>query len=93
MDRSFGQPLFELSFANCGFLGYRRLGLELPSGDEPRTIDLNQHHQILELVASGDGTGAAELARTHIANSLTASITGALEERENIQPANLEKTA
>jgi hypothetical protein len=32
---------------------YRRLGLELPSGDEPRTIDLNQHHQILELVASG----------------------------------------
>ena len=25
---------------------YRRVGLELPSGDEPRTIDLNQHHQI-----------------------------------------------
>jgi DNA-binding GntR family transcriptional regulator len=72
---------------------YRRLGLELPSGDEPRTIDLNQHHQILELVASGDGPGAAELARTHVANSLTASVTGALEERENVQSATMEKTA
>ena len=72
---------------------YRRLGLELPSGDEPRTIDLNQHHQILELVASGDGPGAAELARTHIANSLTASVTGALEESENVQPVTTEKTA
>ncbi|MGJ3190157.1 GntR family transcriptional regulator [Paenarthrobacter sp. FR1] len=72
---------------------YRRLGLELPSGDEPRTIDLNQHHQILELVASGDGPAAAKLARTHIANSLTASVTGALEERENVQPADLEHTA
>ncbi|MFD0046592.1 GntR family transcriptional regulator [Pseudarthrobacter scleromae] len=72
---------------------YRRLGLELPSGDEPRTIDLNQHHQILELVASGDGPGAAELARTHIANSLTASVTGALEERENVTALTMEKTA
>jgi DNA-binding GntR family transcriptional regulator len=72
---------------------YRRLGLELPSGDEPRTIDLNQHHQILELVASGDGPGAAELARSHIANSLTASVTGALEERENVQSVTMEKTA
>jgi DNA-binding GntR family transcriptional regulator len=72
---------------------YRRLGLELPSDDEPRTIDLNQHHQILELVASGDGPGAAELARTHIANSLTASVTGALEERENVHPVTTEKTA
>ena len=72
---------------------YRRLGLELPSGDEPRTIDLNQHHQILELVASGDGPGAAKLARTHIANSLTASVTGALEERENVQSVTMGKTA
>lgn len=52
-----------------------------------------QHHQILELVVAGDGAGAAELARTHIANSLTASVTGALEERENVQSVNLEKTA
>ncbi|PNH80192.1 GntR family transcriptional regulator [Arthrobacter sp. AFG20] len=72
---------------------YRRVGLELPDGDEPRTIDLNQHHQILELVIAGDGAGAAELARTHIANSLTASVTGALEERENDQSATLDKTA
>jgi DNA-binding GntR family transcriptional regulator len=72
---------------------YRRLGLELPSGDEPRTIDLNQHHQILELVVTGDGPGAAELARTHIANSLTASVTGALEERENIEPETLGRSA
>ncbi|HJV98757.1 MAG TPA: GntR family transcriptional regulator [Arthrobacter sp.] len=72
---------------------YRRIGLELPSGDEPRTIDLNQHHQILELVIAGDGPGAADLARTHIANSLTASVTGALEERENVQTENLVKTA
>ncbi|MHC6593949.1 GntR family transcriptional regulator [Arthrobacter sp. C152] len=72
---------------------YRRIGLELPSGDEPRTIDLNQHHQILELVTAGDGPGAAELARTHIANSLTASVTGALEERESDSSPDLEKTA
>ena len=72
---------------------YRRIGLELPSGDEPRTIDLNQHHQILELVIAGDAAGAAELARTHIANSLTASVTGVLEERENVQPVSLEETA
>lgn len=72
---------------------YRRIGLELPSGDEPRTIDLNQHHQILELVTAGDGPGAAKLARTHIANSLTASVTGALEERENESPSDLERTA
>lgn len=72
---------------------YRRIGLELPDGDEPRTIDLNQHHQILELVTAGDGPGAAELARTHIAHSLTASVTGALEQRENESSSDLERTA
>jgi DNA-binding GntR family transcriptional regulator len=72
---------------------YRRIGLELPDGDEPRTIDLNQHHQILELVTAGDGPSAAELARTHIANSLTASVTGALEERENESSPDLDRTA
>lgn len=61
---------------------YRRVGLELPPGDEPRTIDLNQHYEILDLVIAGDGVAAAELAHSHIANSLTASVTGALEERE-----------
>ena len=37
---------------------YRRLGLELPAGEEPRTIDLNEHHQILELVIARDAAGA-----------------------------------
>jgi DNA-binding GntR family transcriptional regulator len=63
---------------------YRRIGLELPAGDEPRTIDLNQHYQILELVVAGDGAAAADLARSHIINSLTASVTGALEAREGL---------
>lgn len=72
---------------------YRRIGLELPSGDEPRTIDLNQHHKILELITAGDGSGAAELARTHIAHSLTASVTGALEERESTSISGLEASA
>ena len=36
---------------------YRRLGLELPAGEEPRTIDLNEHHQILD---SFEGVRAAE---------------------------------
>ena len=62
---------------------YRRIGLELPAGDEPRTIDLNQHHRLLELVIAGDGPAAADLARAHILNSLTASVTGALEARES----------
>jgi DNA-binding GntR family transcriptional regulator len=62
---------------------YRRIGLELPAGDEPRTLDLNQHHQLLELVIAGDGPAAADLARTHIINSLTAAVTGALEARES----------
>lgn len=61
---------------------YRRIGLELPAGAKPRTIDQNQHHQILELVIAGDGIAAAELVRTHIRNSLGAEVTGALEDQE-----------
>lgn len=62
---------------------YRQIGMELPAGDEPRTIDLNQHHRLLELVIAGDGPAAAELARAHIVNSLTAAVTRALEVRED----------
>ncbi|MBQ1080743.1 MULTISPECIES: GntR family transcriptional regulator [unclassified Nocardiopsis] len=58
---------------------YRRIGLELPAGAEPRTIDLNQHHRILELVIVGDGAAAADLVRSHIRNSLGAMVTDALE--------------
>ena len=72
---------------------YRRIGLELPSGDEPRTIDLNQHHQILELIVAQNRAAAAELARDHIANSLTASVTGALEDRESDHSSTLDRTA
>lgn len=61
---------------------YRRIGLELPAGAEPRTLDLNQHFELLELVIAGDGAAAAELERTHIRNSLGAAVTGTLEHRE-----------
>jgi DNA-binding GntR family transcriptional regulator len=73
---------------------YRRIGLELPAGDEPRTIDLNQHHKILELVIAGEAAAAAELARAHILHSLTASVTGALEAREEgLYPSGMERLA
>ncbi|WDZ90777.1 GntR family transcriptional regulator [Nocardiopsis sp. HUAS JQ3] len=61
---------------------YRRIGLELPAGAEPRTLDLNQHHEILELVVVGDGAAAAGLVRSHIRNSLGAVVTDTLEGRE-----------
>lgn len=61
---------------------YRRLGVELPTGDGPRTTDHRQHHEMLELVLAGDGAAAAQLARTHIRHSLTASVTAVLEARE-----------
>lgn len=61
---------------------YRRIGLELPAGSEPRTFDLKQHHDILELVIQGDATAAADLVRSHIRHSLGAVVTGALEDRE-----------
>lgn len=61
---------------------YRRIGLELPAGAEPRTIDLHQHHEILELVVVGDGPAAADLVRTHVRNSLGASVTSTLEDLE-----------
>lgn len=61
---------------------YRRLGLELPPGDEPRTIDLNEHHEILDLVVAQDAEAAAALTRRHIEKSLTASAIDALEDRD-----------
>jgi DNA-binding GntR family transcriptional regulator len=62
---------------------YRMIGLELPAGAEPRTIDLNEHHRILELVVGGDGAAAAELVRSHIRHSLGAMVTDALEDLEH----------
>jgi DNA-binding GntR family transcriptional regulator len=60
---------------------YRRIGLVLPPGDEPRTRDLDEHRQMMELVISGDGEGAAKLMRKHIKLSLTASAIEVLEAR------------
>ncbi|TDD01606.1 GntR family transcriptional regulator [Saccharopolyspora terrae] len=61
---------------------YRRIGLELPPGEEPRTRDHREHHDLVDLVEAGDGAGARELMRAHIERSLTGSAIDALEERE-----------
>lgn len=58
---------------------YRRVGLELPSGGEPRTRDFEEHHRLVELVTHGEAEAAATLMRSHITNSLTAA---ALTEHE-----------
>lgn len=58
---------------------YRRMGLMLPPGDEPRTVDFNQHREMLELVVGRDTAAVEALARRHIENSLTASAIDALE--------------
>lgn len=58
---------------------YRRVGLELPPGAEPRTTDFEQHFEILELVVAGDDVAAADLTRRHIQGSLTAAAIDALE--------------
>jgi DNA-binding GntR family transcriptional regulator len=59
---------------------YRRLGLELPAGEEPRTIDLNEHHQILDLVVARDDAAAGALTRRHTQKSLTAAAINSLED-------------
>lgn len=52
---------------------YRRLGLTLPPGGEPRTRELDEHRQIADHVIAGDGDAAAALMTAHIDNSLTAA--------------------
>ncbi|MER7396506.1 GntR family transcriptional regulator [Streptomyces sp. NPDC000151] len=61
---------------------YRRLGLDLPPGDEPRTRDLEEHRRLVDLIVDGEADRAGRLMRDHIANSLTATAISALEERE-----------
>ena len=61
---------------------YRRIGLELPSGEQVRTVDHNQHRQMLELITAGDSAAVAEVARTHILHSLTASVSSLLDDFE-----------
>ncbi|MFJ5838015.1 GntR family transcriptional regulator [Streptomyces shenzhenensis] len=64
---------------------YRRLGLELPPGDEPRTRDLEEHHRLVEFIVDREADRAARLMRDHISHSLTASAISALEDREGQQ--------
>ncbi|MEV0227640.1 FCD domain-containing protein, partial [Streptomyces sp. NPDC050704] len=64
---------------------YRRLGLELPPGDEPRTRDLQEHHQLVSLIVDGRAAEAAQLMRGHITHSLTATAISALEDREGMR--------
>jgi DNA-binding GntR family transcriptional regulator len=61
---------------------YRRVGMELLPGDEPRARDLDEHHLMMNLVIVGDGVRAAQLMHGHITRSLTPAAIGALEERE-----------
>lgn len=62
---------------------YRRLGLDLPPGDEPRTRDLEEHQRLVDLIVDGEAAQAAQLMRDHITNSLTATAISALEDLEN----------
>lgn len=64
---------------------YRRLGLELPPGDGPRTRDLQEHHDLVELIKDGQAAEAAQLTRDHVTHSLTATAITALEDREGNQ--------
>ena len=61
---------------------YRRLGLDLPPGDEPRTRDLEEHSRLVALIVAGEASQAAQLMREHVSNSLTATAVSALEGRE-----------
>ncbi len=65
---------------------YRRLGLELPPGEEPRERDWSEHHRMLDLVVAGQADDVADLMRQHIRGSLTASAMEALE-AERADPA------
>ncbi|MFH8452887.1 GntR family transcriptional regulator [Streptomyces fungicidicus] len=66
---------------------YRRLGLDLPPGDEPRTRDLQEHHKLVDLIEDGRAAEAAQLMRDHITHSLTATAISALEGREGVRTA------
>ncbi|MFJ3981213.1 GntR family transcriptional regulator [Streptomyces fungicidicus] len=66
---------------------YRRLGLDLPPGDEPRTRDLQEHHKLVGLIEDGRAAEAAQLMRDHITHSLTATAISALEDREGVRTA------
>ncbi|MFD1826502.1 GntR family transcriptional regulator [Mumia zhuanghuii] len=63
---------------------YRRAGLELPPGGEPRTRDFKEHHRMVAMVADRDPEAAQGLMCSHIANSLTAAALEANEPRPDV---------
>lgn len=72
---------------------YRRIGLELPPGEEPRTRDHREHHELVDLIEAGDAAGARDLMRAHIERSLTGSAIDALEQREQTGSAQVRPEA
>lgn len=66
---------------------YRRAGLQLPSGGEPRTRDVEEHHHLVALVTEGNADAAQSLTCSHIAHSLTAAALDAHEARECVPPS------
>jgi DNA-binding GntR family transcriptional regulator len=56
---------------------YRRVGLQLPPGDEDRTRDFEEHHELVRLVVARDATAAADLMTSHIDHSLAAAVLAA----------------
>ena len=65
---------------------YRRAGLELPPGGEPRTRDFDEHHRLVALVTDRDAEAAQSLMCSHIANSLTAAALDAHEAQAGLHP-------
>ncbi len=59
---------------------YRRLGLALPTGAGPRTVDHRQHHEMVELITARKGSELARLTRRHIESSLAATAIEVLED-------------
>jgi DNA-binding GntR family transcriptional regulator len=57
---------------------YRRMGLELPPGEEPRLRDHTDHEKMMTLVIDGDADAVGRLMRDHIRLSLTAAAIDAL---------------
>lgn len=52
---------------------YRRHGLSMPEGAEPRTRDRDDHRKIAEAVIAGEREKAVALVQSHIDNSLSAA--------------------
>jgi DNA-binding GntR family transcriptional regulator len=51
---------------------YRRVGVQLPPGAEPRTRDFEEHGRMVDLVIDKEPDVASTLMRSHVENSLTA---------------------